>query len=252
MYRHLPWKIQAFRHMCKTNAAYDQLRIIVRHDHLYEDSFKQIMHCEPSQLRSFPLSQPIGETCLWDNDEAVRQWFITLTRGLFSSNMKLFTRPYSTQFAIDLSSRTLTDYLLMYRFVGRLLGMALYYGRFIYHELSCFFYNYLLDKKDCTADILHQDFRSGIAYLEKTNFDIDGGLDLKIWFYALDSHISDYLKFNPTGTTIILTEENKHIYIDSLKKWQLTRDVEEQAIADGFADVNKVCSYAFGSYFTLI
>ena len=49
--RSLPNKIRQFRYLCTTNATHGQLKVTIRRDHLFQDSFNQITQFPSIELR---------------------------------------------------------------------------------------------------------------------------------------------------------------------------------------------------------
>ena len=87
--RSFPNKIRQFRYLCTTNATNGQLKLTIRREHLFHDSFTHIMQCQSIELRRRLYLAFKGEEGL-DYGGVAREWFFRLSHEALNPMYCLF------------------------------------------------------------------------------------------------------------------------------------------------------------------
>ncbi|CAF0834292.1 unnamed protein product [Didymodactylos carnosus] len=240
--RSLPFKIEQFRYLCNTNISSGQLRLTIRREHLFYDSYTHIMHCQSSELRRHLYIVFKGEEGL-DYGGVAREWFFRLSHEVLNPMYCLFEYANKNNYYLQINpaSSINPDHLSYFRFIGRFVAMALYHGKFIDNGFSMPFYKRMLGKKLTILDLesLDPDFYNSLTWIKNNNLSEND--DLELYFnssYELLGKV-EYEELKPGGNEIKLTEENKEEYIELLTQWRFKRSVEPQtkAFLLGFNEV---------------
>src|SRR4051812_3354332 len=117
--------------------AFPPLQLSVRRDQVFHDSFKSLYFQTGDQMKYGKLSIRFhGEEGV-DAGGVTREWFQVLARGMFNPNYALFTPVASdkTTFHPSRLSGVNQEHLMFFKFIGRIIGKALYENR----VLDCHF-----------------------------------------------------------------------------------------------------------------
>lgn len=239
--RSFRWKLGQFRYLCHSNAIPNHIKISVSRQTLFEDSFNQIMRCQPFELRRRLYIIFRGEEGL-DYGGVAREWFFLLSHEVLNPMYCLFEYANKSNYSLQINpaSSVNPDHLLYFRFIGRFIAMALYHGKFIYSGFTLPFYKRMLNKKLTMKDIesIDPEFYNSLVWIKENNIE-ECGLEL---FFSVDFEVLGQItshELKPGGSEIQVTVENKEEYIRLMTEWRFSRGVEEQnkAFLDGFNEV---------------
>ncbi|EGD77834.1 hypothetical protein PTSG_08925 [Salpingoeca rosetta] len=227
-------KEQRFRK--KLPEAKGECNITVARADLFKTSLFEITRIPATKLRQRLMIRFHGEGGL-DYGGLAREFFYLISGEVFDPRLGMFEYT-SSNYALQISpdSASSDDHLLYFRFVGRLLGMAVFHEHFLDVTFTKSFYKHLLglpltlkDLQDVDPDV----HRSMIWILENTVTE-----DMELYFVA------DYESFGvmkqhplvPGGETVKVNESNKHEFVRLMVEWRLCRSCERQlkAIMAGF------------------
>ncbi|CAF1293414.1 unnamed protein product [Rotaria sp. Silwood1] len=235
-------KIRQFRYLCTTNATPGQLKLTIRRDNLFNDSFTNIMQCQSSELRRRLYLLFKGEEGL-DYGGVAREWFFRLSHEVLNPMYCLFEYANKNNYYLQINpaSSINPDHLTYFRFIGRIVAMALYHGKFIDNGFSLAFYKRMLGKTLTMHDLesLDPEFYNSLLWICEN--DLNNNDNLELYFntsFELFGKIES-IELKPDGNDIKLIEENKNEYLELMTKWRFTRGVEEQtkAFLHGFNEV---------------
>ena len=241
--RSFPNKIRQFRYLCTTNATNGQLKLTIRRDSLFHDSFTHIMQCQSIELRRRLYLAFKGEEGL-DYGGVAREWFFRLSHEALNPMYCLFEYANKKNYYLQINpaSSINPDHLTYFRFIGRFVAMALYHGKFIDNGFSLPFYKRMLGKTLTIHDLesLDPEFYTSLSWIRENN--LNDNDDLELYFnttFELLGKIEN-VELKPGGNEIKLTEDNKAEYVELMTQWRFTRGVEEQtrSFLHGF---NEVC-----------
>lgn len=239
--RSFRWKYQQFRFLCHSNALPSHVKISVSRQTLFEDSFQQIMNMKPYDLRRRLYIIMRGEEGL-DYGGIAREWFFLLSHEVLNPMYCLFEYAGKNNYCLQINpaSSINPDHLTYFRFIGRLIAMALYHGKFIDTGFTLPFYKRMLNKKPTLKDLesIDPEFYNSIMWIKENNLQ---ECELELYF-AQDMEILGKLtthELKEGGENLRVTEANKEEYILLLTEWRFTRGVDEQtkAFLDGFNEV---------------
>ncbi|RKU46980.1 hypothetical protein DL546_007100 [Coniochaeta pulveracea] len=221
--------------------SYPTLQLQVRRDHVFHDSFKSLYFKSGDEMKFGKLSIKFhGEEGV-DAGGVTREWFQALSRQMFNPNYALFVPVSSdrTTFHPNTLSGINEEHLQFFKFIGRIIGKALYEGR----VLDCYFsravYKRILGKPVSVKDMESFDpdyYKSLTWMLENDITDI-----ITETFSVEEDHfgVATIKDLCENGRNIPVTEENKHEYVRLVVEHKLLSSVSEQMqeFLKGFHDI---------------
>ncbi|CAF1569596.1 unnamed protein product [Rotaria magnacalcarata] len=240
--RSLPYKIRQFRYLCSTNATNGQLKLTIRRDRLFNDSFNHVVHFQSSELRRRLYLSFKHEEAL-DYGGVAREWFFRLSHEVLNPMYCLFEYANKNNYYLQINpaSSINPDHLVYFGFIGRFVAMALYHEKFIDNGFSLPFYKRMLGKTLTINDLqsLDPEFYNSLLWIKDNNLDEND--DLELYFNTTFELLGkvENVELKPGGNDIKLTEANKVEYLELITQWRFTRGVEEQtkAFLHGFNEV---------------
>ncbi|CAM6106160.1 unnamed protein product [Calypogeia fissa] len=217
------------------------LQIVVRRDHVFQDSYLQFASISDDDLRN-PLSiHFVGEVGR-DDGGVTRDWYSVLSKEIFNPQYGLFTCSASDDYTFQLNpnSGINPDHLDFFRFIGTIVGKALLDGCLLDAHFTRLVYKRILDKSVTYHDMASVDvqFYKSLVWLLENKLD---GMDLGLSFSVDRENFGAYeeIELKPKGKEVIVCEANKREYVDLLAGWRLKESVEAQfqALRSGLARV---------------
>lgn len=221
------------------------IKLSVRRDHVFEDSFYQLRNQVPESLRSKLSVTFHGEEGV-DMGGLTREWFQIMSREMFNPGISLFEAvpPGSSTFQPNPNSIVQSDdgtrHEDFFKVVGRVVGKALHDGQLIDAHFTRSFYKHMLGMTLTYEDIeaVDPDFYKNLRWmLENDITDVFGDLTF--------AEETDYfgqksiVELCPNGASIRVTNENKEEYVNALARHRMTTAIRTQidAFLSGFWDV---------------
>ncbi|KAH6618976.1 hypothetical protein C7974DRAFT_40133 [Boeremia exigua] len=217
------------------------LQLSVRRDQVFLDSFKSLYFKSAEEMKYGKLSIRFhGEEGV-DAGGVTREWFQVIARQMFNADYALFVPVASdrTTFHPNRLSSINPEHLMFFKFIGRIIGKALYEGRVLDCHFSRAVYKQIMSKqvnlKDMeTLDLeyykslewmLHNDITDIITETFSTEVEAFGEMQT--------------VDLIDNGRNIPVTEDNKHEYIRLITEYRLSGAVEEQLkeFLRGFHDI---------------
>ncbi|XP_031479304.1 E3 ubiquitin-protein ligase UPL1-like [Nymphaea colorata] len=222
------------------------LRISVRRAYILEDSYNQLRMRSTQELKGRLTVNFQGEEGI-DAGGLTREWYQLLSRVIFDRGALLFTTVGNeSTFQPNPNSVYQTEHLSYFKFVGRVVGKALFDGQLLDVHFTRSFYKHILGVKVTYHDIeaIDPDFFKNLKWMLEN--DISDILDLtfsmdadeeKLILYER-TEVTDY-ELIPGGRNVRVTEENKHEYVDLVAKHRLTTAIRPQinAFMEGFNEL---------------
>ncbi|KAG7125305.1 E3 ubiquitin-protein ligase TOM1-like like [Verticillium longisporum] len=211
-------------------SAFASLQLAVRREHVFHDSFRSLYFKSGDEMKYGKLNIRFhGEEGV-DAGGVTREWFQVLARQMFDANYALFIPVSSdrTTFHPNKLSGINDMHLMYFKFVGRIIGKALYEGRL----LDCYFsravYKRILGKSVSVKDMESFDpdyYKSLVWMLENDITDI-----ITETFSVEDDEfgVTTIVDLCPDGRNIAVTEENKNDYVRLVVEHKLLSSVKEQ------------------------
>ncbi|KAH8907116.1 E3 ubiquitin protein ligase TOM1-like protein [Coniochaeta sp. PMI_546] len=220
---------------------YPSLQLAVRRNNVFHDSFKSLYYKTGDEMKFGKLNIRFhGEEGV-DAGGVTREWFQALSRQMFDPNYALFSPVSSdrTTFHPNKLSSINEEHLLFFKFIGRIIGKALYEGR----VLDCYFsravYKRILGKPVSVKDMESFDpdyYKSLVWMLEN---DITDAIFQTFSVEDEEFGVTRVVDLVPNGRNIPVTEENKHDYVRLVVEHKLLSSVQEQMehFLKGFHDI---------------
>ncbi|KAG4305077.1 hypothetical protein PORY_001247 [Pneumocystis oryctolagi] len=217
-----------------------QCHIKVRRNHIFEDSYSEIMRQTPNDLKKRFMVKFDGEDGL-DYGGLSREFFFLLSHEMFNPFYCLFEYSAVDNYTLQINphSGINPEHLNYFKFIGRVLGLAIFHRRFLDAFFIVSFYKMILKKKITLADMESVDaefFRSLTWILENDITDI-----LELTFSTEDDRFGEVttIDLKPNGRNIQVTNDNKKEYVDLVTHWRIYKRIEEQfnAFQDGFNEL---------------
>lgn len=216
------------------------IRINVRRERVFDDSYQQLRMRTPDEMKGRLHVQFSGEEGV-DAGGVTREWYTILARQIFDPNYVLFTRSAakSATYQPDKRSYINLEHLDNFRFVGRIIGKAIYDGQLLDAYFTRSFYKHILGLKPTYHDIEAQDpeYYKSLKWMLENN--IDGVFD-----YTMSAEYDEFGKqtvvdLMPDGRNIPVTEENKADYVRLVTEVRMTKTIEKQiqAFKQGFYEL---------------
>jgi len=108
----------------------------VSRENLFEESFNQIMRFKADDLKKRLFIKFKGEEGL-DYGGVSREWFFLLSHEMFNPYYCLFEYSAHDNYTLQINSQSAInpDHLTYFRFIGRVVGMAIFHQKFL--DSSC-------------------------------------------------------------------------------------------------------------------
>lgn len=217
-----------------------QCHIKVRRDHIFEDSYQEIMRQTPEDLKKRLMIKFDGEEGL-DYGGVSREFFFLLSHDMFNPFYCLFEYSSHDNYTLQINpnSGINPEHLNYFKFIGRVVGLGVFHRRFLDAFFVGALYKMMLHKKVVLQDMegVDAEFYRSLKWI--LDNDITGILDLT--FSAEEESFGEIVEVDlkPGGRDIEVTEENKHEYVELITEWRISKRVEEQfkAFIDGFNEL---------------
>ncbi|OJK04143.1 hypothetical protein ASPACDRAFT_39759 [Aspergillus aculeatus ATCC 16872] len=206
------------------------LQLSVRRDQVFLDSFKSLYFKTADELKFGKLNVRFhGEEGV-DAGGVTREWFQVLARGMFNPNYALFIPVASdrTTFHPNRLSGVNSEHLMFFKFIGRIIGKALYEGRVLDCHFSRAVYKCILSRSVSIKDMetLDLDYYKSLLWMLENDI-----TDIITETFAVETddfgekQVIDLIE---NGSNIPVTEENKEEYVQRVVDYRLIGSVKEQ------------------------
>lgn len=218
-----------------------QCHIKVRRSHIFEDSFAEIQRQSPTDLKKRLMIKFDGEDGL-DYGGLSREFFFLLSHEMFNPFYCLFEYSAHDNYTLQINphSGINPEHLNYFKFIGRVVGLAIYHRRFLDAFFIGALYKMILGKSVVLADMegVDADFHRSLQWM--LDNDISGGV-LEQTFSTEDERFGVVTEEDliPNGRNIEVTNENKKEYVDLMVKWRIEKRIAEQfqAFKEGFQEL---------------
>ncbi|QIW98070.1 hypothetical protein AMS68_003588 [Peltaster fructicola] len=217
------------------------LTLNVRRDEVFMDSYKALFFKSGEEIKNGKLNIRFNGEEGIDAGGVSREWFAVMARQMFNPDFALFNPVASdrTTFHPNRLSDINEEHLPFFKFIGRVIGKALYEGRVLDCHFSRAVYRRILGKSVSLKDMESLDleyYKSLVWILENDITDIA----FETFSVEVDRfgeiEIVDLIE---NGRNIAVTEDNKQEYVRLVVEHRLIKSVEEQlnSFLKGFHDI---------------
>ncbi|KAJ5273410.1 hypothetical protein N7478_008535 [Penicillium angulare] len=206
------------------------LQLSVRRDQVFLDSFKSLYFKNADELKYGKLNVRFhGEEGV-DAGGVTREWFQVLARGMFNPNYALFIPVAAdrTTFHPNRLSGVNSEHLMFFKFIGRIIGKALYEGRVLDCHFSRAVYKSILGRSVSIKDMetLDLDYYKSLIWMLENDI-----TDIITENFAIETDAfgeKEVIDLIPDGRNIPVTQDNKEEYIQRVVEYRLVESVREQ------------------------
>ncbi|KNE55628.1 hypothetical protein AMAG_01515 [Allomyces macrogynus ATCC 38327] len=225
-------KLIYFRSQPQMRPLQGQCKIKVSRNAIFEDSYNEIMRLPVAELKKKLV-------IIFDKEDGLdygglsREFFFLLSHEMFNPFYCLFEYSAHDNYTLQINpnSSINAEHLNYFRFIGRIVGLAIFHRRFLDAFFVVSFYKTILKKKITLADMesVDADFHRSLEWM--LNNDITDILDLTM--STEDNRFGEVVTIDlvPGGRDIPVTEENKREYVEKITEWRIVKRVEEQSNA---------------------
>ncbi|KAK6379528.1 hypothetical protein LTS17_006446 [Exophiala oligosperma] len=217
-----------------------QCHIKVRRGNIFEDSYAEIMRQSATDLKKRLMIKFDGEDGL-DYGGLSREFFFLLSHEMFNPFYCLFEYSAHDNYTLQINphSGINPEHLNYFKFIGRVVGLAIFHRRFLDSFFIGAFYKMMLRKKVQIQDMegVDEEYHKNLTWtLENDITDI-----LDQTFSIEDEQFGETktIDLKPGGRDIPVTNENKREYVELVTEWKIVKRVEEQfnAFITGFNEL---------------
>ncbi|KAI0075827.1 HECT-domain-containing protein [Panus rudis PR-1116 ss-1] len=233
-------KLIYFRSQPAMRAQPGNCQIKVRRNHIFEDSYAEIMRQTPNDLKKRLMIKFDGEDGL-DYGGLSREFFFLLSHEMFNPFYCLFEYSAHDNYTLQINpaSGVNPEHLNYFKFIGRCLGLGIFHRRFLDAYFITAFYKMILRKKVTLADLesVDAELYRGLKWM--LDNDITDVIDET--FTTTEERFGEMVtvELKPGGADIPVTEENKKEYVNLVVEYRIEKRVKEQfdAFMSGFSEL---------------
>ncbi|KAJ3093996.1 hypothetical protein HK100_006322 [Physocladia obscura] len=214
--------------------------ITVRRSHLFEDAYAEIMRHPANDLKKKLMIKFHGEDGL-DYGGVGREFFFMMSKEMFNPYYGLFEYAAHDNYTLQINPNSAInlEHLNYFKFIGRVVGLAIFHQRFLDAFFVTSFYKLILGKKITTVDMESIDTQQHKSLQWMLENPIEEVLDLT---FSVDNDLfgtTVLVDLKPDGRSIQVTDKNKAEYVQLYCEWRIEKRVKEQfrAFNQGFNDI---------------
>ncbi|KAL8739001.1 MAG: hypothetical protein Q9181_000283 [Wetmoreana brouardii] len=217
-----------------------QCHVKVRRGHIFEDSYAEIMRQNANDLKKRLMIKFDGEDGL-DYGGLSREFFFLLSHEMFNPFYCLFEYSAHDNYTLQINphSGINPEHLNYFKFIGRVVGLAIFHRRFLDAFFVGALYKMILRKKVTLADLegVDAEYHRSMKWIMENEI----ADTIVATFEANEEKFGEKfdIELKPGGKDIEVTDENKKEYVELLTEWRIQKRVEEQfdAFVTGFNEL---------------
>lgn len=211
-------------------AHYHPIQLNVRREAVFLDSYKDLHFKSGNEIKYSKLNiRFAGEEGI-DAGGVSREWFQVLARQMFDPNYALFVPVNADRntYHPNKTSGINPEHLLFFKFVGRIVGKALYDGRLLDCHFSRPVYRKILGKNVSLKDMETLDLEYYKSLMWMLENDITDVITETFSIERDDFGVINVVDLVPDGHNMVVTEQNKHEYVARVTEYRLLESVSDQ------------------------
>ncbi|KAI6046227.1 hypothetical protein EDC04DRAFT_2888377 [Pisolithus marmoratus] len=216
------------------------LQLNVRRARVFEDSFQYLQRKTGDQIKYGKLSVRFYDEEGVDAGGVTREWFQILARQMFDPNYALF-QPCAADkltYQPNKNSWVNPEHLSFFKFVGRVIGKAIYDGRLLDAYFAKSLYRQLLGKPVDYRDVewVDPEYYNSLCWILEND---PTPLELTFSVEADEFGRNRIFPLKPGGESIHVTQENKREFVQLSANFRLYSSISEQIenLVSGFYDI---------------
>ncbi|KAG6837741.1 hypothetical protein H0H93_003543, partial [Arthromyces matolae] len=216
------------------------LQLNVRRPRVFEDSFQYLQRKSGEQIKYGKLSVRFYDEEGVDAGGVTREWFQILARQMFDPNNALF-QPCAADkltYQPNKNSWVNPEHLSFFKFVGRVIGKAIYDGRLLDAYFARSLYRQLLGKPVDYKDVewVDPEYYNSLCWILENDPTV---LDLTFSVEADEFGVNRIVPLKEGGESISVTQDNKREFVQLSAQYRLYSSIEKQieALSSGFYEI---------------
>lgn len=225
-----------------TRSFFRRTRATVRRGHVAEDGFDKLAEADLKHPIEITFIDQFGEQEMGiDGGGVFKEFFTDLSKEVFDSDRGLWLANKKNELYPNHGSYATQPHSLnWYRFIGRILGKALYEGILVEVAFAGFFLAKWLGKQSFLDDLasLDPDLYQGLIFLKHYPGNPEE-LSLNFTIVNEEFGVTRTIDLKPNGSNVPVTQDNKLEYILRVSHYRLTKQIKEQSSAffEGLSDM---------------
>ncbi|CUA66624.1 E3 ubiquitin-protein ligase HUWE1 [Rhizoctonia solani] len=222
------------------DAPHGTLQLNLRRPHVFEDSFQNLQRKTGEQIKYGKLSVRFYNEEGVDAGGVTREWFQILARQMFNPDYALF-QPCAADkltFQPNRASMVNPEHLSFFKFVGRVIGKAIYDGRLMDAHFARSLYRQILGKPVDYRDVewVDPDYYKSLIWILENDPAV---LETTFTVEAEEFGVHKVVPLKENGEKIVVTEENKKEFVQLSAQYRLYTSIKDQieALLAGFYDI---------------
>ncbi|KAI5889571.1 uncharacterized protein SCHCODRAFT_02751097 [Schizophyllum commune H4-8] len=223
-----------------TREHYGTIQLNVRRARVFEDSFQHLQRKTGDQIKYGKLSVRFYDEEGVDAGGVTREWFQILARQMFDPNNALF-QPCAADrqtYQPNKNSWVNPEHLSFFKFVGRVIGKAIYDGRLLDAYFAKSLYRQLLGKPVDYRDVewVDPEYYNSLCWILEND---PTPLDLTFSVEADEFGVQRIVPLKEGGETLPVTNENKREFVQLSAQYRLYSSIKSQieALSEGFYEI---------------
>ncbi|KAJ7647304.1 hypothetical protein FB45DRAFT_975025 [Roridomyces roridus] len=216
------------------------LQLNVRRARVFEDSFQHLQRKTGDQIKHGKLSVRFYDEEGVDAGGVTREWFQILARQMFDPNNALF-QPCAADrltYQPNKNSWVNPEHLSFFKFVGRVIGKAIYDGRLLDAYFARSLYRQLLGKPVDYKDVewVDPEYYNSLCWILEND---PTPLDLTFSVEADEFGVNRIVSLKEGGDGISVTQENKREFVQLSAQYRLYSSIKDQIenLSTGFYEI---------------
>uniref|UniRef100_A0A3B1JZF4 E3 ubiquitin-protein ligase n=1 Tax=Astyanax mexicanus TaxID=7994 RepID=A0A3B1JZF4_ASTMX len=208
---------------------------------IFEESYRRIMSLKrPDVLKARLWIEFESEKGL-DYGGVAREWFFLLSKEMFNPYYGLFEYSATDNYTLQINPNSglcNEDHLSYFKFIGRVAGMAVYHGKLLDGFFIRPFYKMMLGKQISLNDMesVDSEYYNSLKWILEND-----PMDLDLRFCIDEDNFGQtyQVDLKPSGSDMVVTNDNKKEYIDLVIQWRFVNRVQKQmnAFMEGFTEL---------------
>uniref|UniRef100_T1JDY1 E3 ubiquitin-protein ligase n=1 Tax=Strigamia maritima TaxID=126957 RepID=T1JDY1_STRMM len=219
----------------------NKFEIKVNRSNILEDSFRIISNVPRPELLKTKLWIEFENEIGLDYGGLSREWFFLLSREMFNPYYGLFEYSATDNYTLQInpfSGVCNEDHVAYFKFIGRVVGMAVYHGKLLDAFFIRPFYKMMLGKTITITDMesVDSEYYNSLVWILEND---PAELDIRFCVDEETFGLMHQRELKPNGANIPVTQENKKEYIDLviLERFMSRIQPQMNAFLEGFCEI---------------
>ncbi|XP_030626129.1 E3 ubiquitin-protein ligase NEDD4-like isoform X4 [Chanos chanos] len=210
-------------------------------NNIFEESYRRIMSLKRPDILKARLWIEFESEKGLDYGGVAREWFFLLSKEMFNPYYGLFEYSATDNYTLQINPNSglcNEDHLSYFKFIGRVAGMAVYHGKLLDGFFIRPFYKMMLGKQITLKDMesVDSEYYNSLKWILEND---PTELDLRFCIDEDNFGQTYQVDLKPSGSDMVVTNENKKEYIDLVIQWRFVNRVQKQmnAFLEGFTEL---------------